>query len=139
MPKEFPDREAKINHAYQMLEAGKSGNAVNKACKAKFGSGLSHRIILKLKDELDEQRAQKGVEPSPVTQMTLPLEMLEDTPEVPQSQVMLPVPAPKGATEQFRQIRDWMSKVQAEQVILTKDGKLSVLSWHQFDLGRQDP
>jgi hypothetical protein len=120
----YSNREAKLDYAYELLASGLSGYAVNKACREKYKSGIGHKDILKLRRELEENLAD-GVGPSPITPLMLPPEMSE----------LPPGPSLHGMTDSFRHIQDWMSEVQAEQIILTKDGKLSVLLRHQFDIG----
>lgn len=131
MTRVFPHREDKLNLARRMLRDRASAYAINKECKRLYKSGLGYNDILALQAEMEHQR-------DLITPIAVPAEVLEaETPEEDLSATGLtvPSPVPNGTTVHLKAIQTWMAKVQAEQITLTRDGKLSVLAWHQFDLG----
>lgn len=132
MARTYPYREEKLTLARQMLRDGASSYAVNKECKRLYRSGLGYSDILEIQADLDRQAARRA---AAVTPIELPAEVMEAEEVHEDTSLTVPSPVPNGTTVHLKAIQSWMGKIQAEQIILTKDGKLSVLAWHQFDLG----
>lgn len=133
MPKGYR-RDEKLALARQMLRDGYTGYAINKECCRRFGSGLVNGTEA-LKAELARTQHPHSPDPGAVTAVTLPPEMLtEEADQSPTAPDQVSAPALNGALLHLRHIQSWMAKVQAEQVILTKDGKVSILAWHNFTL-----
>jgi hypothetical protein len=124
-----------------MLRQGESGYAVNKACKARGWGVLGFLDICKLQDEMQNETRPP---PSPVrekvpetarsgtlTPMALPPEVLESP------TLAVPPPAVNGTQQHLQALLTWMGQAQIQEITLTRDGKLSVLARHQYDLGGQ--
>ncbi len=113
----------------EMLTQGMSGYACQQACKKQFGSGVGFGVIQAMKAELAEEGG-----PTPegaIVPVDLPPEMIE--PEAPSSDLTLTrPPEPNG---NIKAIQRWMGRINAEALHLTRDGRLSVLARHEFNLG----
>jgi hypothetical protein len=147
-------RAAKRALVRSMLAKGASGYACQLQCKARFGSGVGHVVIVAVQQELAAERG-TGL-PGAIEQVTLPAdvyespeEMLVDSPgeeeavpddakvaDGPSPSLSLTSPhGPNGTLSNMKAIQAWMKSIDAVELHLTLGGKLSVLARHEFNLG----
>jgi len=128
----------------EMLSAGASGYACKQACKVQFGSSVGFEILQELQAELAAAGA--AAPEGAIVPVTLPPEMIEEEAEeeveeeveaeAPASDLVLTrPPEPNGTLVNIKAIQRWMGTVNAESLHLTRDGRLSVLARHEFNLG----
>lgn len=128
MARVFPHRDEKLTLARQMLAGGKSGYAINIACKARGWGGLGFNDILRLQEEV---RRESPVRTAPqVVPVSLPPEL------------MVEADAPVGVLtadprvqEMVQALVTWMRDTQVEQLRLSQDGRVSLLSWQHLNMG----
>jgi len=126
----------------EYLLAGESGYAAQQECKRRFGGGVGYERIKQIRAELEREEqaapATAAPEPQAIVPVELPpevMETVEDDPPDPTDLVIQAHPRPNGTADNFKAIQRWMAKHKAESVTFTAEGKLSVLSRHEFDLG----
>lgn len=139
-------RVAKRELVRELLAEGKSGYACQQACKAEFGSGVGHDVILSVQQELAE------VDKADIEPVELPPDLYdasnvhegdpEHNPDDPDdlleeanSLAVVPPHVPNGTLKNMKAIQAWMKSIDAEELTLTRDGRLSVLARHEFNLG----
>jgi len=116
----------------EMLLSGHSGYAIQKACKEEFGAGLGYEVIQAVQAEIEEENSKR------IVAVNLPSEMMEDeaVPDPPSADLaVVPPHGPNGTLNNMKAIQQWMAGINAESMTLTRDGKLSVLARHEFDIG----
>ena len=137
----------------EMLNAGASGYACVQACKEQYGSGVGYETLQELQAELAAEGA--SVPKGAIVPVDLPPEMIvaeehepeqepeqepepepELEPEAPATDLVLTrPPEPNGTLVNIKAIQRWMGAINAESLHLTRDGRLSVLARHEFNLG----
>jgi len=128
----------------RMLLEGKSGYACQQECKRTFGSTVGHEIVVAVRAELSESGAL--TDSRAITPVALPSEMYTDPeelldpvePEEPEesgTDIVVSAPGPNGTLVNMKAVLAWMDDIDAVELTLTREGKLSVLARHEFDLG----
>jgi len=145
-------REERYAFVKQMLREGNKAFLCQQVCKEKFGTGVSYDTIRALSAELE------GNPEGAIIPIELPPEILEDelcdfslddepeetpadepeeTPaDEPEETLEVPPPRLKDTLVNIREIQQWMYDISIESLVLTQDGKLSVLARHEFNIGR---
>jgi len=133
----------------EMLAEGKSGYACRQACRERFGSGVGYEMIQEIQADL------KANPPGAIQPVELPADiydgnihdgdaklnhddpedlLVEAPPETSEMAVVVP-PKINGTLTNIRAIQRWMGGIRAESLTLTRDGRLTMLVQHEFDLG----
>ena len=149
--RQSPYHQERVALALRMLqEDGQvTSYRISQACLTQFGCGIGYNHVESLRAQLAQPQTQEGVpqaaprsvaplalKPSGISEVRIPPEMLEDPePALAPASLTLPAVVPNGTTTSFQNIQAWMQQNQAEQVILNKDGRCSVLAWHHFNVG----
>lgn len=147
----------------EKLSEGESGYVCQRLCKEKFGSGVGYTWILEIQAELKaaaEPELESATPEEDVTEVVMslpdvdspddadaaddaivpveiPPEMIDhsDLPDESGELAIVRPPGPNGTLVNMKAIQVWMVQINAENLNLTRDGKLSVYVRHEFDLG----
>lgn len=125
----------------EVMSAGGTGYAANKACKEQLGGSVGNEVLLAVKAELEAEGQNLDPEDA-IEAVALPPEMLHEDPE----DLLEPVEGgndlvvhaphgPNGTLKNMKALQAWMQDIDAVELHLTREGKLSVLARHEFDIG----
>ena len=124
------NRVLKIALARQMLtdDLAVSAYAINKACKAKYGSAMSYPDIKYLRDQLKPQVSEPS-DPHKISSGSFPMLVPDDPYKLrrgPFPEHILPTP-PMDFIEAFRVVHEWMKQSGAIEVVFRPS--VTICNW----------
>jgi len=135
-------RERKLAILIEVLRAGGTPHMARKRMLDEMGSACGNGLVAQARERLaletvSDETPEEILDETPddaIVEVDLPDEILEEIPEEAATLVVSP-PKPNGIMDTLREIQGWMQSINAENLQMTADGRLSVLVRHEFDLG----